>query len=225
MCAAWPEPRTTFSAHVLFGRARRAERQTLWILSRALAGRNAHPLLTLDAVSRCHALWHRCGTHCSDGSTRSMPSSSRQCSSDTLPLRCAQGFGDGTVRLSALAMCALRHGLAEGSTDRELTVACHAAPVSAILDHCWQPRVAAVPLDVLVTGACNTSKAGSTTSHKTALMPLGQCSNKLQLQGSCRLADECRQTSDAAHVLMGCRRPRHVRYFSYVQSGVCSSTG
>ena len=35
---------------------------------------------------------------------------------------------------------------------RQLTLACHAAAVSAMLDHRWQPQVAAVPLEVLVTG-------------------------------------------------------------------------
>ena len=65
----------------------------------------------------------------------------------------SQGFGDGSVRLSALAVAALGSAGADNLSMRQLTLPCHAAAVSALLDHRWQPQVAAVPLEVLVTGA------------------------------------------------------------------------
>ena len=64
-----------------------------------------------------------------------------------------QGFADGSVRLTTLAACAFGHCQAKELADRELTLACHTAPVTALLHHRWQPRVAAVPLEILVTGA------------------------------------------------------------------------
>ena len=64
----------------------------------------------------------------------------------------AQGFSDGSVLLCALALLPLTHVDASNPSRQQLTLACHAASVSALLHHRWQPAVAAVPLEVLVTG-------------------------------------------------------------------------
>ncbi len=71
-----------------------------------------------------------------------------------------QGFGDGSVRLSALAVAALGSAGADNLSMRQLTLASHRAAVSALLDHRWQPQAAAVPLEVLVTGAFSPTQTG-----------------------------------------------------------------